>query len=646
MPNSNDTMGATIAFWLTLALVLLGVASSARAAEPDLLERARELGIARSIGWRRLVHYRPGLWGNLVSEVDGPHFFLAPDGKHDPDAELTATLEAFQAPVVPGREDEHALCRFPARRRLLDEELHFEERLRAPACPGLSRYEAQMATESVMVVYSANYLNNPASAFGHTFLRLKKRRAPGDARPADQVDFGIDYTANTDTANPFLYAFKGMTGLFPGVFRFHSYEFKVREYGNAEGRDLWEYDLALSPREVSLLMDHLWELGPTYIDYFYLTKNCSFQILDAIESVAPRINLIAGLNTVVLPKDTIKALFSVPGLVRAMHYRPSLRSQLRAHTSQMDAEEEDAAERLARDPNAALPHGFSPEEAARALDTAALVLDARFAKIAGGEHDPGYAASRALLVRRRRSVAAGIPETPIPMPRDKAPEQGHGSLRVDIGTGVTTQYEGAFGTLGYRLALHDLADPPDGEPELLQVQFLDTRLRYDLAQRSLTLDKLTFAELLALKPLTRFEKALSWRARGFGMRLHDRGCSDCFAHGLDGAVGATIATESEHLAFFAMADAYVAFSPSLDGIGGSFVRVGVGPYAGLRVRLPAKTVGLLTGTLSYLPGQSLSTTYDVRATLRSSLGKDVALGLEASIQPYSSEVALHSYFYF
>jgi len=626
--------------------VFLTLASNARAADPDILQQARELGIARSIGWRRLVHYRPGLWGNLVSEVDGADFFLARDGKHDPDAELTATLQAFLAPVISGHEDEHALCRFPARRRLLDEELHFEGHLHAPTCPGLSRYETQMATESVMVVYSANYLNNPASAFGHTFLRLRKRRTPGDDRPADQVDFGVDYTANTDTANPFLYAFKGLTGLFHGEFRFHPYEFKVREYGSAEGRDLWEYDLALTPREVSLLMYHLWELSPTYIDYFYLTKNCSYQILDAIESVAPRINLIAGLNTVVLPKDTIKALFSVPGLVRGARYRPSLRSQLRAHTARMDAEEEDAAERLALDPNAALPADFSAEEAVRALDTAALVLDARFAKIADGEHDPGYVASRASLVRRRRGISAAIPETPVPMPRDKAPERGHGSLRVDLGTGITSRYEGAFGTLGYRLALHDLADPPDGEPELLQVQFLDTRLRYDLAQRSLTLDKLTFAELLALKPLTRFEKALSWRARGFGMRLHDRGCADCFAHGLDGAVGATLASEDEHVAVFVMADAYVVFSPSLDGIGGSFVRVGVGPYAGLRVRLPAGTVGLITGNVSYLPGQHLSTTYDVRATLRSSLGKDVALGLEGSLQPYSSEVALHSYFYF
>jgi len=95
-----------------------------------------------------------------------------------------------------------------------------------------------------------------------------------------------------------------------------------------------------------------------------------------------------------------------------------------------------------------------------------------------------------------------------------------------------------------------------------------------------------------------------------------------------------------------MADTYVVFSGALDGIGGSLVRVGVGPYAGLRVRLPAKTIALLTGSLSYLPAQRLRATYDVRAVVRSSLGKDVAVGVEAAMQPSSLEVQLSSYLYF
>jgi hypothetical protein len=219
-------------------------------------------------------------------------------------------------------------------------------------------------------------------------------------------------------------------------------------------------------------------------------------------------------------------------------------------------------------------------------------------------------------------------------------------MRAVLGCGATSQYQGPFATVGYRLALHDLVDPPDGEPELSELQFLDARLRYDSPRRLWTVDRLTFAEALALKPLSRFEHEPSWRALAFGIRLHDRGCPDCFAHGLDGAVGGAVATDDGHVALFVMAEAYVAVSGELDGIGGSFARVGLGPYAGIRIRLPAQTVGLLTGAWSYLPAQAVRDVYELRATLRTRIGPDIAVGFEAEAQPLSVEGQLVSYFYF
>jgi Domain of unknown function (DUF4105) len=562
-------MGIALSMGLLLCSnrVHAGAPSVARATDEPLLTRARTLGIARSIAWLRLLHYRPDAKGQPVSQIDGKGFFLATNGERDPAAELEATLRAFSRPLEAGREDEHALCRFPARRQLLDERLHFTGVQHAPTCPALAHYLTLLDPESIAVVYAANYLNNPASAFGHTFLRLKGRRPAGSTVPDDALAYGVEYIANTDTDNPFLYGFKGLTGLFPGVFRFHSYESKLHEYANGEARDLWEYELALTRAEAALLVLHLWELSSTHLDYYYLTKNCSYHVLATLEAAAPRIDLVSRLNFVVLPRDTIKALYRVPGLVRGTVYRPSVRSQ-------------------------SLPSAV------------------------------------------RREAA------------QKAPQRAHGSMRLTLGTGITSQYGSSFDTFGYRLALHDLTDPPAGEMELLQVQFLDTQFRYDLGERSFTLNRLTFAELVALNPLTRDESALSWRGRAFGMRLHDRACSDCFAHGLDVGLGATLATDDEHLAFFLMADAYVAFSPSLAGIHGSFIRVGVGPYAGLRARLPGHTLGLVTANWSYLPAQSLLGTYDVRATLRSALTNDVAFGFEAALQPSSTEAQLASYFYF
>jgi hypothetical protein len=387
----------------------------------------------------------------------------------------------------------------------------------------------------------------------------------------------------------------------------------------------------------------LWELADTHLDYYYLTKNCSYHALATLEAAAPRIDLVAQLNLLVLPRDTVKALFSMPGLVRRFEYRPSLRSQFRAQASRLSAAQHSAVLDLLRDPNALLPSHLSVPEADAVLTTADLILAARSSESPDSKLD----AARTLIISRRaRLSSTGLPAHPIPEPTDKAPQRAHGSLRLTLGTGITSQYQSSFSTLGARLALHDLADPPDGEPELSHVEFLDTRFRYDAGQRAFTLDRLTFAELVALNPLTRYEHALSWRARGFGVRLHDAACPDCFAHGLDFSLGATVATDNEHLAVFVMADAYVAFSTHLDGIDGRFVRVGVGPFVGVRSRLSSHVVALLTASWSYLPGARLKSTYDVRAALRGALAKDVAIGFEAAAQPLSVEGTLASYLYF
>jgi hypothetical protein len=578
-----------------------------------------------------------------VSEVDGKRFFLAPDGARDPEAELAATLAAFAAPLSPGREDEHALCRFPARRRLLDEQLGFGRAFTMPQCPALTRFQNDLDPASVSVVYAANFLDNPASAFGHTFLRLSKRRPAGSTASSVELDRSVEYTANTDTTNPVLYAFKGLTGMFRGVFRFHSFESKVHEYADAEARDLWVYDLGLRESEVELLTLHLWELADTHLDYYYLTKNCSYHALATLEAAAPRLDLVARLNFVVLPRDTIKALFTVPGLVQRFSYRPSLRSQFRAQVSRFSAAQHSTVLELLRDASAALPSDLPVPEANAVLSAADLILAARSSE----SPDPKLDAARSVLIARRARLSSTLPPAyPVPTPSDKAPQLAHGSLRLTWGTGITTQYQSSFSVLGGRLALHDLTDPPDGEPELSQLQFLDARVRYDLGQRSFTLDRLTFAELLALSPLTRYERAPSWRVHAFGVRLHDAGCADCFAHGLDLSLGATFATESERLALFVMADSHVAFSRQLDGIAGRFVRIGIGPFAGVRARLSSDVSGLLTATWSYLPWARLKGTYDVRATLRGALAKEVAIGLEAAAQPLSVEGVLASYLYF
>src|SRR5262249_27241324 len=145
---------------------------------------------------------------------------------------------------------------------------------------------------SVTFVFSSYYLNNPASAFGHAFLRINRADDEIPEERRQLLDYAIDYTAQVDTDNPIVYALKGIFGLFPGTFRKIPFYFKVREYNDYESRDLWEYELDLDEHQRKLLLAHVWELGSTFFPYYYVTANCAYAILAAIEAADPSFELL------------------------------------------------------------------------------------------------------------------------------------------------------------------------------------------------------------------------------------------------------------------------------------------------------------------------------------------------------------------
>src|SRR5512142_2968095 len=137
----------------------------------ELLERARAARLWQDPGWLRLGHYRPTRKGGYESEVDGSAFFRALRGKTDPRAELEATLRAFfdDRPVADELSD--AMCRYPARFAFLAGKLGVDlARLPPRRCPRFEAFLARIHPRSATLVFSSYYLNNPASAFGHTFL--------------------------------------------------------------------------------------------------------------------------------------------------------------------------------------------------------------------------------------------------------------------------------------------------------------------------------------------------------------------------------------------------------------------------------------------------------------------------------------------
>ena len=614
----------------------------------SLVARAHAMNLAEDREWLRLGHYRSRLFGGYKSEADGVDFFLADEGQTDASAELDATVRGLFSDVKVGKAPEYPICRFPARAAWLSKRLAFDaSRLPVVECVRLAEYLARTQPSGATLVFSSYYMNNPASAFGHTFLRLHKRaHAEVGREKRELLDYGIDYSANADTGNPVIYAFKGMTGLFPGTFRLLPYFYKVREYNDYESRDLWEYELALQDDEVAMLALHIFELGATYFDYFSLDENCSYHILAALEAAVPRVELLSHIRTPVIPADTVKALYANPGFVREVRYRPSTHTQFRARVAHFTGEQLDVVQALPDDPEAPLPKSFSDVQRIQVFDAAADLVDIRFAKDLVHEPNGEGARIKQRILARRSEILLPSEELEVPTPWDKLPHIGHGSMRLATSAGYFSDV-GPFMSLRYRLALHDLGDPPRGYPELSQIEFfpIDARFYSKPTSTRVELETASLLEITSLHEINRFDHGISWRVQPGVWRVRDDACPGCLAGGIKFGSGLTFGV-GDHISVFGMGELRVEYSSALHGIEDTGFRFGAGPVAGTRIRLNPHLLVLAEAGLRYFPLAVVKTGWDARGEVRWEYTREFGAGVIGETFVNSEAVQLASYLYF
>jgi hypothetical protein len=613
----------------------------------ELVARARLERLATSKRWLRLGHYRRGLLGGWKSEADGARFFLAKGGKTDPEAELDATLRALFSPGPDEDQQglQHPYCRFPARRRFLEQALGLSAKLPHHACARYVDYVARLAPGGITLIFSSYYLNNPASAFGHTFLRVQKRGLSASGEASDLLDYGVDFSASVDTNSAVVYAIKGLTGLFPGIFSQVPFYEKVREYNDYESRDLWEYELSLRPEELDTFVAHLWELGSTYFAYYYLSENCSYHVLGLLEAASPRLELLRYVGYPVIPADTVKALYRNAGLVKKVHYRPSNRAQLERGLSALSGAERDWLARLLAEPRAPFPKRLPLARRVKVLDTALDLLDVRLARDlvkSRRAQDPEAEIQQELLARRAELELPSEPSEPSP-PFESMPQYGHGSRRLGLGEG-TSREQGPYQLLRFRLALHDLVDAAPGFPPGAAIEFLPFTLRYRERSQKLTLEELELVRVQSVSPWTRFAQPMSFRV-GLGLtRTQDQACTDCATGFFEVGFGAAFATFGDAVLFYALGEARLLapFGPGLAGV----LRAGVGPIAGLRFRFSDELALWAGGRFSYLPAQTPSSVWSAEGALRWQYTRNFALGAEAALHPEAAWLQGVSYLYF
>lgn len=541
--------GPCLACTLIANLIAPAYASEPQHSTPDTAT------LARMPSWLALLNDRPDILSSgHTSQADDPDFFISPDGKTSPQAELEATLQAIQEP---GEGNDHARCRFPARDRWLRQQLDL---LTTPVtCPAYDEWRSTLNTETVTLVFAASYLNSPSSMFGHTFLRLDppKSSEQTDLLLASTISYAADAAAHD---NELLFAYRGIFGGYPGITTVQPYYEKIRLYSDIENRDLWEYQLNLTPDETSMLLAHAWEIKDHNFDYYFFDENCAYRLLALIDVARPGTNLLDEVGTHAIPSDTVRWVVD-HDLVSSVNYRPSSATVVQTYLDQLPPEQRELAAGLA-DGEITVE---DPRVSALPRDEQAHVLDATYEYVRYQTQAEKWPRERSAplsyaLLKARSQLGH---EEPLSQPRepDVRDDQGHDTFRASMLGGQ----QGArnFAQLTLRPAYHDLLDPPEGYRSGAQLQFLRLDARLYTDNDEFQIEQLTAVEIRSLSVRDAFFSPLSWQVGFGGRRAEVESGKRIFTPYLDGGAGGGWAiTDQSQL--FAMATADLEIDNDLD----------------------------------------------------------------------------------
>ncbi|MDQ7090991.1 MAG: DUF4105 domain-containing protein [Methylococcales bacterium] len=496
-------------YFLIITLIV-SYPSISSAANPYLItqkQHANTLKLSEQRTWQRLLHYQTKWIGQQTySLVKDDAFFFHPQGMTSPKAELSATLAAFF--LTTDSDKNSAQCRFPARFQWLKQQLNLDpNQLPKRNCTELTHWLNKLAVKSITVVFPVAYLNNPASMFGHSFLKLDKQQT---AKGSELLASTVNYAAVTEKERGLSFVLKGLFGGYQGQFTLAPYYLLLKEYADLDNRDLWEYKLNLNSDEIKRLLQHLWELLPTHFDYYFINKNCSYQLLSLLEVARPQLELSTHFKFDAIPADTIRAIIKPYGLLKDVHYRPALATVVTAKANLLTREQKQIVKALALGElklNDASLKSSSRLQQAQVLELASDYLaylnahKIKYQQKINGTRAYDLLAARSLLKVKSSTLTLLTPPT--------RPDEGHAGHRLQVSYGYDGQQ--SFIETGYRWAYHDLYDDPLGFVKGAEVEFFNSQFRYYPTTDQIKLEAVELLKLTSLPQFNSFIQPFSWQ---------------------------------------------------------------------------------------------------------------------------------------
>lgn len=458
--------------------------------------------------WRRLLHFEGD-----HSKVSSKEFFLSSEKTLS--SEWDSTLKALQS----NRENagffpQPVACTFVARRK-------FFERLgllqvRKYTCQDYDEWREGIDAKGVALIFSSYYPNNPASHFGHTFLRLKKERFNNDL-----LDYAISYSALIPKDEPsVLYALRGIFGGYQGHFDFSPYYTMVGIYNNNESRDLLEYDLHFTQEETDRLVDHVWELySSASFTYYFLDENCSSVLGGLLEYAKLDWNLSKSSTWYYLPSELVRRVARSDSKITRTA-RPSLKRQALMRSEMAKGEKQ----------------------------TSALALDAELARLqfkkfkSKNQLSASEVAHLKETLRQRASLVGEYTKELDYHP--SYPESGHLPRALTVASALSGSQSEFI--VGLKQGYHNLYDNDRGLAQYSGFDFLEVRALYNQNQKKVRLDRARIIDIYSAHPMSLLDPQLSWRLRIGRERAYETPRNLWYRHEALAAVGVSWVL-SDHL---------------------------------------------------------------------------------------------------
>jgi hypothetical protein len=348
-----------------------------------------------------------------------------------------------------------------------------------------------------------------------------------------------------------MYVLRGIFGGYNASFSDQKFYKHKHNYGNVELRDMWEYKLTLTPKDVSFIIEHLWEILPAKFDYYFIDENCAYHFAKLIELVLDK-PIISDNSLWVLPNSVAtglsKAVYKNKPLVAEVNFIPSRETELLNYYEQLTAKQQQIASLIIAD-----DFSFAIDKyQALNVEEKKIIIESLFQYVnvvaQKNNNQEAIKAGKRSLIHERLKLPVGKAIRYIKTKQNAAPHLARKPSKFSLGVANVGQSK-FYGTAGFRMTYFDDLSSSVGLSDFSNLEMIDVEIITDKNKaKVLKLDLIDISSLyLPAMPWTN-KIASAWSVRA-GYDQLSNACIDCGIYFAEGSLGKSIRIGNSSLGY-------------------------------------------------------------------------------------------------